>query len=338
MADCRNGRCRARRGLCYAADRANLRAFFCLGLFMLAAQPTSAERWRARLLVVVAALLWSSSGFFAKAPDFRGWPGPTIAFWRAAFACVVLLPLVRKPQWSWKMLPMVATFATMNFVYLTAMERGSAANAIWLQNTGPMIVLLVGVLIFKESSRGLDWIMAALSSLGIALILYFESKGSAFDAVLYGLASGVTYAGVVLSLRMLRDYESAWLIALNHLVTAAVLAPLAIPALAPVYGGTASQVAEFWPHGRQWLLLSAFGIFQMGLPYFLFARSLRVIPGHEASGIGLIEPLLVPVWVCLAWGWRENMPAWWTIVGGGLIFSGLVLRYVGTIRDAPAAE
>lgn len=301
---------------------------------MSGSQFTAADRWRARLLVLVAAILWSSSGFFAKAPDFAGWPPLTLAFWRALFACVVLVPLVRRPQWSWKLVPMTLIFATMNIVYLTAMTRGSAANAIWLQNTGPMIVLLVGVLVFKETARGLDWVMAALSSAGIALILYYESQGAAFDAVLYGLASGVTYAGVVLSLRMLRDFESAWLTALNHMVTALVLSPFG---LAPLFD-TSGAASEFWPHGRQWVMLAAFGMFQMGLPYFLFARSLRIIPGHEASGIGLVEPLLVPVWVCLAWGWREHMPAWWTMVGGGLIFSGLVLRYVGTIRDAAVVQ
>jgi drug/metabolite transporter, DME family len=297
-----------------------------------ATQPTAAERWQARLLVLCAGLLWSSSGFFAKAPEFASWRsndvgGPTMAFWRALFACVVLLPMVRKPQWSWKLVPMTVIFTVMNYTYLTAMAKGSAANAIWLQNTGPMIVLLVGVLVFKETSRGLDWVMAAMSSAGITLILYFESKGAGFEAVLYGLASGVTYAGVVLSLRMLRDFESAWLIALNHMVTAIALAPIA---LQPLFNPAS---ATPWPEGRQWLMLAAFGIFQMGLPYFLFARALKKIPGHEASGIGLVEPLLVPLWVCLAWGWREHFPAWWTLVGGGLIFAGLVIRYVGSIRE-----
>src|SRR5690349_2474154 len=117
--------------------------------------PTSAERWRARLLVLVAAIFWSMSGVIAKAPDFDAWRvhpdgGPAMACWRALFASVVLLPMVRRPQWSWKLVPMTVTFTVMNFVYLTAMAKGSAANAIWLQNTGPMIVLLVGVLIFRE--------------------------------------------------------------------------------------------------------------------------------------------------------------------------------------------
>lgn len=294
----------------------------------------AASVWRARLLVLLAAVLWSSSGFFAKAPVFANWPGPTMAFWRALFACVILVPMVRKPQWSWKLVPMTLIFATMNYAYLTAMREGSAANAIWLQNTAPLIVLLVGVVVFKESARGLDWLMAMLSAAGIGLILYYEYTVAArspdskigFTAVLWGLLSGVTYAGVVLSLRSLREFESAWLIALNHIVTAIALSPFALP---PLFDS--SSVIP-WPQGLQWPLLIAFGIFQMGLPYFLFARALRTIPGHEASGIALVEPLLVPVWVCLAWGW-EYFPAWWTIAGGSLIFVGLVLRYLGSLRE-----
>ena len=54
-------------------------------------------------------------------------------------------------------------------------------------------------------------------------------------------------------------------------------------------------------------------------------RGLRTIPGHEATGIALTEPLLVPVWVYLAWG---DAPDWWTLVGGGLILVGLAIRYL----------
>jgi drug/metabolite transporter (DMT)-like permease len=273
----------------------------------------------ARLLVLAAAALWSTSGFFAKAPHFQGWPGPALAFWRAAFACLILWPMVRRPQWSWKLVPMTATFALMNYTYLSAMAKGSAANAIWLQCTAPVWVLIVGVLVFRERAVWRDWLLIALAAVGVAIILYYESRGAALEAVLWGLAAGVFYAGVVLSLRNLRSMDSAWLAALNHLVTAVVLAPFALSRL---WG---SQTAAPLPSGIQWLLLAGFGIFQMGLPYVLFARGLRRIPGHEATGIALMEPLLVPVWVYLAWG---DVPDWWTLVGGGLILIGLAIRYL----------
>jgi drug/metabolite transporter, DME family len=280
-----------------------------------------AELLRARLLVLAAAALWSTSGFFVKAPYLAGWPGPVLAFWRAAFACVVLWPLVRRPQWSWKLLPTTATFVAMNYTYLTAMAKGSAANAIWLQCTAPVWVLLIGVFVFREKAVWRDWLLVAFAAAGVAVILHYESQGESLEAVLWGLASGVFYAGVVLSLRQLRHMESAWLVALNHLVTAVVLTPFAF--------GTAH-----FPSGVQWLLLAGLGIVQMGLPYVLFARGLRHIPGHEATGIALLEPLLVPVWVYLAWG---DKPAWWTLVGGGFILVGLAIRYSSTAARAPAA-
>jgi drug/metabolite transporter (DMT)-like permease len=276
----------------------------------------------ARLLVVIAALLWSTSGFFVKAPWFQAsaeqtaWPGPVLAFWRAAFACVVLLPLVRRPQWSWKLIPTTAIFAAMNYTYLTALATGEAANAIWLQCTAPVWVLIVGVFVFRERASWRDWLLLAFGAIGVGIILFFESRRAAIEPVLWGLASGVFYAGVVLSLRQMRHMESAWLIALNHLVTAIVLAPVA-------FGGS------HFPSGIQWLLLAGLGMVQMGLPYVCFARGLRSIPGHEAAGIGLVEPILVPLWVFLAWGVK---PAWWTLAGGGFILAGLAVRYLMPAR------
>ena len=268
---------------------------------------------KARLLVLTAAMMWSTSGFFVKAPYFQGWPGPVLAFWRAVFACLVLWPLVRRPRWTWKLVPMTLLFAAMNYTYLTAMVKGSAANAIWLQCTAPVWVLLAGVLVFHERAVWRDWVMVASATVGVGLILCFESRGAAVDAVVWGLASGIFYAGVVLALRHLREFDPVWLAALNHLVTLIVLAPFA-------YEGS------HFPAGIQWLFLAGLGILQMGLPYVLFARGLQRIPGHEATGIGLIEPLLVPLWVYLAWGDR---PAWWTLIGGALILIGLSIRYLG---------
>jgi drug/metabolite transporter (DMT)-like permease len=179
-------------------------------------------------------------------------------------------------------------------------------------------VLLVGVTVFHEKTTWRDWMMVTFAACGVGIILYFESRQTKLEAVVWGLLSGVFFAGVVLALRQLRSFDPAWLAAVNHSATALALLPF-------------SWGESPFPNGIQWLMLAGFGILQMGLPYVLFARGLRKIPGHEASSIGLIEPLLVPVWVYLAWG---DEPAWWTIAGGALILTGLALRYVA----APARE
>lgn len=227
---------------------------------------------------------------------------------------------------------MTATFAGMNYTYLTAMAKGNAANAIWLQNTAPVWVLLAGVLLFGERAHLRDWLLILFCAAGVGVILWYESRAASLEAVAYGLLSGLFYAGIVLSLRNMRGMEAAWLVALNHIVTALVLAPYAVASF---------QTGQHWPHGGQWWLLAGFGMLQMGLPYVLFARSLKTIPGHEAAGIGLLEPLLVPVWVFVAWRHSPEYqgPHWWTLVGGGLIFFGLFVRYVGLPwRAAEMAE
>jgi drug/metabolite transporter (DMT)-like permease len=267
---------------------------------------------QARLLVLVSAAMWSTSGFFVKSPYLAGWAGERLAFWRAAFACLALWPLVRRPGWTWRLVPMTLFFVGMNYTYLTAMAEGSAANANWLQCTAPVWVLLVGVFVYGEHAQWRDWLMVASAMAGVAIIVYFESQGVARTAVLWGLASSFFYAGVVLSLRRLRGFDAIWLAALNHLVTALALAPFVL-------------VHAEYPTGMQWVFLAGLGIFQMATPYVLFAQSLKRIAGHEATGIGLIEPLLLPTWAYLAWGDR---PAKWTLVGGAFILVGLAIRYL----------
>jgi len=277
-----------------------------------AADPSAAA---GRLWIVLAAVMWSSSGLFAKSPVWDDWPpevrGALLAFWRAAFAGMLVLPAVRRPRWSPKLVPMAIAFAAMNVTYLSAMSLTTAANAIWLQSTAPWWVFLFSVLVLHESISRAEYVPLVLGGLGIAVILWHEISLQAPAGVACGLAAGMTYALVVLALRALRDFDSAWLVVVNHLLTAAILLPYIL-------------VRNIWPTPWQLVVLAAFGFFQMGLPYLFFARGLRAISSQEATGIGLLEPILLPIWVYLKW---HEVPAEWTLIGGGLILAGLVLRY-----------
>ena len=277
--------------------------------------PAAGGKLRGRMLVLAAALLWSSSGLFAKSPIFQDWPadvrGPMLAFWRAAFAALALLPLVRRPRWRGELVPLGVSFAAMNLTYLSAMALTTAANAIWLQSTAPWWVFLLGVLLLGERMARRDLLTLGFGVLGVGVILFFELRGQNQTGVALGLASGVCYAGVVVCMRRLRHENPAWLVAMSHLVTAGVLLPWVV-SIGP------------WPTALQLLVLAGFGTFQMALPYMLLILGLRSIGSQEAVGLGLIEPVLMPLWVYLAWG---ETPAGWTLAGAALILTGLVLRY-----------
>lgn len=273
-----------------------------------------------RLLVALAAVMWSSSGLFAKATVFADWPleqrGLLLAFWRALFAGTLLLPAVRRPRWHPMLIPLCLSFAAMNVTYLSAMTLTTAANAIWLQSTAPWWVFLVGVCILREPFARSERVPLVVGAIGMAVILAFELQGQARAGVVCGLVSGGTYAGVVMCLRALRDVDTVWIVAVALLFTAAVLFPYV------VYTG-------IWPSSRQLPVLAGFGLLQMALPYVLFARGLRGVSSQEATVIGLLEPILLPLWVYLAW---SETPARWTLIGAGLILLGLLLRYGPALR------
>lgn len=285
-----------------------------------------------RLMILAAAVLWSTSGLFVKSPLFDDWPeatrGMLLAFWRALFASVLLLPMVRRPRLRPALVPMTVAFTSMSFTFLQSMTLGTTANAIWLQSTAPLWVFVFGLCVYREPLERRDLGPLAAGLAGTGIILCFElgrsglSSNSTLGALL-GLASGIFYAFVIVSMRRLRELDTVWLVALNHVVAALLLAPFCL-------------AEGIKPHGWQWLALVLFGLAQMAIPYLLFARGLRYVSSQEGVGISLLEPVLSPLWVLLAWGER---PAPWTIAGGLLILTGLSLRYLlSTIRGRSPIE
>ena len=185
-----------------------------------------------RLWIVGAAVLWSTSSFYVKNSFFDSWPpeqrGILLAFWRALFAGVLLLPLARKPRLRWGMAPLAICFVLMNLTYLSSMTLTTAGNAIWLQSTAPVWVFLVGLLLLKEPATRGDLLLLVFGSAGVGLILGHEMRGQQQLGVALGLASGGFYAGVVIFLRQLREVHPVWLISLMLLVTAAMIFRISI--------------------------------------------------------------------------------------------------------------
>lgn len=282
------------------------------------ASPPAAGKLAGRLWVLAAALMWSSCGLIVRAgfSESDGWDpsisGPLLAFWRALFAALVLLPLARRPRFRPQLVPMTIIFTVMSIAYLSAITLTTVANAIWLQATAPWWVFIFSVAILGEPIVRRDLIPLCFGALGVGTILCFEIRGSHIVGVVCGLVSGVCYAGVLLFLRRLRRENGLWLIGLNHAVVVLAMLPWV------VWLGV-------WPSERQWGLLAVLGVFQMGVPYVCMTRGLRTISTQEAVCLALLEPVLNPLWVFL---FGLETPSWWTVAGASLILVGLVLRYV----------
>ena len=278
-----------------------------------------------RLCIVLAALLWSTSGAFTKLltrPTGLDLDQPALdplqlAFARAFFAGLVLLPLLRRGDVSFRpaMLATAVSFAVMNALYVTAMAVGSAANAVFLQYTAPMWMALVSIFWLKEPPDRRTLYALAVGMAGVAVIVVGGwGDGGKLTAAAIAVGSGVAYAGVLIGLRVLRTASSRWLTIFNHLFAAVALAP----ALLLCWKAT--------PSLAQVVTLFLFGAVQMALPYWLVARGLRRVSPQEAGMLTLLEPLFNPLWAFLVYRQSET-PSAYTLVGGACILAALAWRY-----------
>ncbi len=283
----------------------------------------------ARLSVLFAALLWSTSGAFTKILRENtglGLNEPaidplSIAFWRVVFAAGVLLPMVRPSALTFRPALWLTgwAFALMNALFISALALGSSANTILLQYTAPMWVYLicVGVLGEPADRRGTVTLMIGMA--GVGILLAGGWTGSQLPALALAAGSGLAYAAVLIGLRVQRGVSSRWLTAFNHLFSAVVLVPI------------------IWHHplpsGPQFAVLFLYGAVQMALPYWLLAVGLRRLSAQEVGTLTLIEPVLNPIWAYLASPATET-PTVWTLAGGACILGALLWCYWPRRKEA----
>ena len=278
------------------------------------------SRTHGRLCIVVASVLWSLNGFFVPVltkDTLLGLNNPAvtaqhIAFYRVLFAGIVLVPGLRRAEITFR-LPMLLSagaFAIMNLVFVFAMTEGVIASAMFLQYTAPVWLYLVCVYGLGEPAdrRGLVSVMIAL--VGIFAIVAGGWHDNGLRVMALGLASGITYAGVLLGIRLLRSESSRWITVVNLMTAAAFSLPLLFFVPNPSWAQLATLVV--------------FGGLQLGLPYLLMARGLRSVDAREAGTLTLIEPILSPIWAFLVADQRPQTTTW---IGGAFILAALLYRY-----------
>ena len=273
--------------------------------------PLSRER-RGVLQVAAAAALWSTGGLAIKEIDL---PPLAIVFHRAWIASIVLFFLLRpkRIRFTPALAASVAFYAGMVITFVVATKWTTAANAIFLQNSGLVWVLLFSPLVARDAIRGRD--VAAVSACLAGMVLFFvgrlSSQGMRGNAV--ALLSGVFYAATVLLLRRHRGEASQWTAILGNALGALCALPFLPRPLAVTI--------------HDFSILAFLGVVQIGCAYALFVKGLEAITATEASIVSLLEPILNPIWVFLGMGER---PTAFAIAGGVIVVAAIVWRTVTT--------
>jgi drug/metabolite transporter (DMT)-like permease len=275
------------------------------------------SRVRNRLLLVSAALLFSTGGAAIKAASLTGWQ---VASFRSGLAALVLLTaLPSARRWfRWRMLPVAAAYAATLILFVLANRLTTSANAIFLQATAPLYVLLLGPFLLREPIRRAD--LFYILAVGAGLALFFAGRdtvaATALDPPrgnLLALASGVTYALMLVGLRWHgrqggEDSGIATVVAGNLIAFLAAL-PMALP----LHAFAARDAA----------VILYLGAAQVGLAYWCLTRAIRHVPAFEATTMLQLEPAMSPVWTWLAYAER---PTSWALAGGAVIVSATLVN------------
>ncbi|MDD7636598.1 MAG: DMT family transporter [Clostridiales bacterium] len=235
------------------------------------------------IFVLLSAICFSLGGVLIKSIP---WSSVTIQGIRSIFSSLVIgsFMLMRHQRFVVnKTVLLGAVFNTvMAFTFVAATKMTTAANAIVLQFTEPIFVILLLWVLYKKKP-GKDALLACVVVFSGILCFFFESlSAGGMVGNMLAIFSGLTYALVMLMKGFKgSDFES------SLLISNAISMIIGIPALLK----ETDYSVEIW--GFMILL----GVFQFGFSYVFLSKGLDYVSPVTASLTSAIEPILNPLLV-----------------------------------------
>lgn len=275
---------------------------------------------QAMLLMSLCALMWSIGGLFIK---ILPWHPMVISGFRSLIAAVVIVIYMRFRDYRFVFSPCVllaglGLSGTMLF-FVIASKLTTSANAIILQSTNPVHIMIMSAVFFHVRYKKSELIAVVVTLAGIGLFFVDQLSPGNMLGNLIALLSGITMGVMYLFSHKLPDEESSMSsVLLGQTVAAVIGVSFTFFHPTPVTPETVGAI----------LVL---GVVQLGVPYVLYAIAVRNCPALSCSLIGMIEPLLNPVWVFLFVG---EKPGFFALLGGAVVLVTVAVWSVMSARGA----
>ena len=273
------------------------------------------EQRKGLLLIFLASVLFSLGGLLIKVIP---WQALSINSWRCGISVCILLLFAKVTGKKLKLTPgVLAGAAAMCLTvssYALANKLTTAANAILIQFTNPVFVILFLWLFFHEKPKKLDIITCVVVFGGIACFFLDGLSAGNLLGNAVALFSGLCYAWVFL-LNKIPGGDPLWSTILGHAMCVLI--------------GMPSVARETEYSGQIVLCAILMGVFQLGLAYLCFTIGIRTAPPVSASLVSGIEPILNPVLVAIVLG--ESLSGL-ALLGGGIVFISIMIYNILTVR------
>ena len=282
---------------------------------------TSARR-RGVLLVLVATVMWSLAGLFARLlAHLDVW---TVMGWRALLgaASIAIVGLIEwrngrllNPLGFGALSPLVALLAMIAIsAYTASVMTTTIADVMVIYATMPFVAAAMGFLVNGERVSSRTLIASGAALVGIVIIAASGLGSGRLLGQALSIIMTFAFAGMVV---LQRRQPNASMIIVNCL-----------GALGSGVFGLANSA--FQPINlHDFAILFVFGLTTIGLAFVLFMEGAKFIPSAEAGLISLLDVVLGPFWVFIAFG--EN-PGLATLVGGAIVLGAAVWRMAPELR------
>ena len=268
--------------------------------------------------MLVAAVAWSSAGLAQHALDATP---ATQVLGRALFAFLALLVLVAVTERSGIIASLrslgrdgvaVTIFmAISSGTFFLALNYTSIANVLFLQAAAPMMAALLGWAVLSERISRRTWFAMGVAAIGVTVMVATSFDAGA-TAVVLPIVMTTSFAVVIVITRYRRDVSMMPATCASQALIIVVIAPFASL-------GSATST--------DWGLFFALGTFQMGVGLALLTVGARLLPPAEVALLSLLEVVLGPLWVWLAYSER---PSTATLVGGAIVTAAVVVQATGS--------
>lgn len=281
------------------------------------------------LFVIAAALCWSCGGVFLKFIDADIWMISSIRYLTGFIGIVLLsrsLPVffIRDQEGKISRNDTILlwlgafVFVICSFLYVVANRMTTAANAIFLQYTNPVWIIILGPFILKEKNTLIDYLTIIGVFAGMLLFFANELKSGTqnIDSVsmtgnIMAIISGFFMAFYTMLMRKQKNGSSVYSSMLSQLMGAIIFLPFLFTEKLPSTGSI--------------VFITLTGLINGSMAVFFYPLGLKYIPALSASLISVIEPLTNPLWVFIFAG---EKPSFLSIIGGILILTFVAIRTV----------
>ncbi len=296
------------------------------------------DRKHPRLDLILAALLFSTGGVFIKAlAGMTAWQRAGLRSLVAVVFLLLVWPQARR-GFSRKALIFSLFYAGTLACFVAANTYTTSANAIFLQSTAPLYVLLLSPLVLGEKVQRGDLLFMGALAVGLALCFggEFWWGGSHVQATaprpvlgnVFGLVSGILWACTIIGLRWFGQRSGGATDARDSGGAGAsvVLGNVSCFAVCLLIGAFTGEgifhgVTTLAP--KTYAVLVFLGVFQVGLAYICITRGMSRVPAMEASLLLLVEPTFNPLWSFLV---LHERPGAWSLAGGAVILGATALH------------